>query len=165
MGPKCPVQFEAWMILTLTGSSEFEADPSICKDLVYMQHKTSSGRTNCFWKNYTTCCLGTGWSFLRSMMKWWRSINPVMVMTTSHLLHTVRVANLVAAMAITWWSNASWPKWSKLWTLPTTKFLRYMASALHLGLARWSTWGMILHISWICVQVWTICRCICKGEC
>jgi hypothetical protein len=24
---------------------------------------------------------------------------------------------------------------------------------------------MILHISWICVQVWTICRCICKGEC
>ncbi len=50
MGSKCPDEFEAGMILTLTGSSEFEADHHFCKDLVYMQHKTSSGRTNCFWK-------------------------------------------------------------------------------------------------------------------
>ncbi len=121
--------------------------PSICKDLVYLQHKTSSGRTNCFWKNYTTYCLGTGWLFLRSMMKWWRSINPVMVMTTSHLLHTVWVANLVAAMAITWWSNASWPKWSKLWTLLATRFLRYMASALQ----SWD-WQGEAHEEWLCIS-------------
>ncbi len=134
--------------------------PSICKDLVYLQHKISFGGSNCFWKNHTTCCLGTGWLFLRSMMKWWRSINLVMVMTTSHLLHTVWVANLVAAMAITWWSNASWPKWSKLWTLLTTRFLRYMASALQSWDWQGEAHGMNLHISWICIRVWTICRCI-----
>ncbi len=160
MGPKCPVQVEAGMILTLTGSSEFWSRPSICKDLLYLQHKTSFGRTNCFWKNHTTCCLGTGWLFLISMMKWWRSINPVMVMTTSHLLHTVWVANLVAAMAITWWSNASWLKWSKLWTLLTTRFLRCMASALQSWDWQGEAHGMNLHISWICIWVWTICRCI-----
>lgn len=121
--------------------------PSICKDLVYLQHKTSSGWTNCFWKNHTTCCLGTGWLFVRSMMKWWRGINPVMVMTTSHLLHTEWVANLVAAMAITWWSNASWPKWSKLWTLLTTRFLRYMASALQ----SWG-WQGEAHEEWFCTS-------------
>ncbi len=121
--------------------------PSIWKDLVYLQHKTSSGRTNCLWKNHTTCCLGTGWLFLTSMMKWWRSINPVMVMTTSHLLHTVWVANLVAAMAIIWWSNASWPKWSKLWTLLTTRFLRYMASALQ----SWD-WQGEAREEWFCIS-------------
>jgi hypothetical protein len=135
--------------------------PSICKDLVYLQHKTSSGWTNCFWKNHTTCCLGTGWLFL-SMMKWWRSINPVMVMTTSHLLHTVWVANLVAAMAITWWSNLneasfelcwqpdSWDTWHQHCNLGTGKVKHMRNDSAYLLDLRLGMDNMQMHLSGDC---------------